>query len=144
MSYILICVRVAPAASDVQSISDIPATDGIHMEDRNHGLILPEPRWTMAYTPRKTVYWLAREQLHFKKAKIWRSTFPYRPKGVVFGLSTICIMINHTQTKHYSGNPYFLKNKRKILTSGKRRLSDSRRHLFFWKLPADLSKFVGF
>ena len=35
---------VAPAASDVQSISDIPATDEIHMEDRNHGLILPEPR----------------------------------------------------------------------------------------------------
>ena len=38
MSYILICVRVALAASDVQSVLDIPATDEIHMEDRNHGL----------------------------------------------------------------------------------------------------------
>ena len=38
MSYILICVRVALATSDVQSILDIPATDEIHMEDRNHGL----------------------------------------------------------------------------------------------------------
>ena len=38
LSYILICVRVALAASDVQSILDIPATDEIHMEDRNHGL----------------------------------------------------------------------------------------------------------
>ena len=38
MSYILICVRVALAASDVQSILDIPATDEIHMEDRNYGL----------------------------------------------------------------------------------------------------------
>ena len=31
-------VRVALATSDVQSILDIPATDEIHMEDRNHGL----------------------------------------------------------------------------------------------------------
>ena len=38
MSYILICVRVALAASDVQSILGIPATDEIHMEDLNHGL----------------------------------------------------------------------------------------------------------
>ena len=38
MSYILICVRVALATSDVQSILDIPATDEIHMDDRNHGL----------------------------------------------------------------------------------------------------------
>ena len=38
MSYILICVRNALAASDVQSILDIPATDEIHMEYRNHGL----------------------------------------------------------------------------------------------------------
>ena len=33
MSYILICVRVALATSDVQSILDIPATDEIHMEN---------------------------------------------------------------------------------------------------------------
>ena len=38
MSYILICVRVALADSDVQSILNIPATHEIHMEDRNHGL----------------------------------------------------------------------------------------------------------
>ena len=38
MSYILICVRVALAASDVQSILDISAADEIRMEYRNHGL----------------------------------------------------------------------------------------------------------
>ena len=38
MSYILICVRVVLAASDVQSILNILATHEIHMEDRNHGL----------------------------------------------------------------------------------------------------------
>ena len=32
MSHILICVRVVIAASDVQSILDIPATDELHME----------------------------------------------------------------------------------------------------------------
>ena len=36
--YVLSYVRVALATSDVQSILDIPATDEIHMEDRNHGL----------------------------------------------------------------------------------------------------------
>ena len=36
--YTLSYVRVALATSDVQSILDIPATDEIHMEDRNHGL----------------------------------------------------------------------------------------------------------
>ena len=30
-------VRVALATSDVQSTLEIPATDEIHMEDRNHG-----------------------------------------------------------------------------------------------------------
>ena len=38
MSYILTYVRVALATSSVQSILEIPATDEIHMEDRNHGL----------------------------------------------------------------------------------------------------------
>ena len=38
MSYIPICVRVALAASDEQSILDIPATGKIHMKERNHGL----------------------------------------------------------------------------------------------------------
>ena len=38
ISYTLSYVRVALATSDVQSILDIPATDEIHMEDRNHGL----------------------------------------------------------------------------------------------------------
>ena len=36
--YVLSYVQVALATSDVQSILDIPATDEIHMEDRNHGL----------------------------------------------------------------------------------------------------------
>ena len=31
-------VRVALATSDVHNILEIPATDEIHMEDRNHGL----------------------------------------------------------------------------------------------------------
>ena len=31
-------IRVALATSGVQSILEIPATDEIHMEDRNHGL----------------------------------------------------------------------------------------------------------
>ena len=35
MSYILTYVRVALATSDVQSISEIPVTDEIHLEDRN-------------------------------------------------------------------------------------------------------------
>ena len=38
MSYILTYVRVALATTDVHSILEIPATDEIHMEDRNHGL----------------------------------------------------------------------------------------------------------
>ena len=38
ISYTLSYVRVALATLDVQSILDIPATDEIHMEDRNHGL----------------------------------------------------------------------------------------------------------
>ena len=35
MSYILTYVRVALATSDVQSILELPATDEIHLEDRN-------------------------------------------------------------------------------------------------------------
>ena len=31
------------ATSDVQSILEIPATDEIHMEDRNHGLAWNKP-----------------------------------------------------------------------------------------------------
>ena len=36
--YILTYVRVALATLDVQSTLEIPATDEIHMEDRNHDL----------------------------------------------------------------------------------------------------------
>ena len=43
ISYTLSYVRVALAALDVQSVLDIPATDEIHMEDRNHGLALTKP-----------------------------------------------------------------------------------------------------
>ena len=53
MSYILTYVRVALATSGVQSILEIPATDEIHMEDRNHG-----------HSARNTVNRLARRQLH--------------------------------------------------------------------------------
>ena len=42
-SYTLSYVRVALATLDVQSILDIPATDEIHMEDRNHGLAWTKP-----------------------------------------------------------------------------------------------------
>ena len=35
MSYILTYVRVALATSDVQIILEIPATDDVHLEDRN-------------------------------------------------------------------------------------------------------------
>ena len=40
MSYIVTCVRVEliVATTDVQSLLEIPATDEILMEDRNHGL----------------------------------------------------------------------------------------------------------
>ena len=37
MSYILTYIRVALATADGQSILEIPASDEIHMEDRNHG-----------------------------------------------------------------------------------------------------------
>ena len=36
-------VRVALATSDVQSTLEMPATDEIHMEDRNHGLTWTKP-----------------------------------------------------------------------------------------------------
>ena len=74
MSYIPICVRVALAASDEQSILDILATDEIHMEDRNRGLA-----WTKLnsgiYTTQNSLQ--NSEQLHLNKAKLWRSTIPY-------------------------------------------------------------------
>ena len=35
--------QFALATSDVQSILEIPATDEIHMEDRNHGLAWTKP-----------------------------------------------------------------------------------------------------
>ena len=53
-SGILTDVRVALATLDVQS-----TLDKIHMEDRNHG---PELSLTMAYTTRKTVNRLARNE----------------------------------------------------------------------------------
>ena len=43
MSYILTYVRVPLATSDVQRILGIPATDKIHMKDRNHGLTWTKP-----------------------------------------------------------------------------------------------------
>ena len=49
MCYILTSVRVALATSDAQRILEIPATDEIHMEDRNYGLA-----WTK---PNNGIYW---------------------------------------------------------------------------------------
>ena len=43
MSYNLTYVRVALATLDVQNILEIPATDEIHMKDRNHGLAWTRP-----------------------------------------------------------------------------------------------------
>jgi len=43
MSYILTYVQVPLATTDVNSILEIPATDEIHMEDRNHGLAWAKP-----------------------------------------------------------------------------------------------------
>ena len=64
MTYILtLYVRVALATADVQSISEIPATDEIDMEERT--MVLPELSRTIAYTTRKTVNRLAHKQLHF-------------------------------------------------------------------------------
>ena len=44
MSNILTYVRVVVATSDVQSILELPATDEIHIEDRNHGLAWTKPK----------------------------------------------------------------------------------------------------
>ena len=47
LTQILTCVRTSwmrsVATTDVQSILEIPATDEIHMEDRNHGLAWTKP-----------------------------------------------------------------------------------------------------
>ena len=60
MPCILTEVRVALATSEVQSTLEKPATDEIHMEDRNHGLA----EQCHILTTRKTVNRLARKQLH--------------------------------------------------------------------------------
>jgi len=39
-------------------------------------MVLPEPSRTMAYTPRKTVYRLAREQLYLKMQSFEGQCFP--------------------------------------------------------------------
>ena len=44
MSYILTNVRGTVATSDEPSILEIPVTDEIHMEGRNHGLDSAEQR----------------------------------------------------------------------------------------------------
>jgi len=59
MSCIITYVRVALATSDVQSILE-PATDEIHMEDRNHGLAWTKPNNGIYHTQNR----LTRKQLH--------------------------------------------------------------------------------
>ena len=61
MSYILTYVRVALATLDVQSILETPATDEIHMKDRNYGLAWTKPNNGLI---RNTVNSLACEELH--------------------------------------------------------------------------------
>ena len=53
MYNILTYVRVAPATAVVQIILEVPATDKIRIEDRNHGTVLPELCQAMGYTTRK-------------------------------------------------------------------------------------------
>ena len=57
---------IALAISDVQSISEIPATDEIHKDRtrRIETMVLPELSRTMAYTTRNTVNRLARKELY--------------------------------------------------------------------------------
>ena len=59
MSYILENVQVTVATSYVQSFLEIPVTDEIHMEGRNHGLDQAEQRHIQR---------LARQQLHLSHA----------------------------------------------------------------------------
>ena len=91
MSYILICVRVALATSDVQSILDIPATDEIH--------ILNQAEQWHIHT-QNSLQTCARTAT-FNKAKLRRSKFPYLftlswsriwPVSHLYNLSTICII----------------------------------------------------
>ena len=95
MPYILICVRVPLATSDVHSSLDIPTTaDEIHMEDRNHSLAWTKPNNGIYTTQNslQTCAWTATFNLN--KAKFEGQCFPICLPylGVVFGLSTICII----------------------------------------------------
>ena len=91
MSYILIIDMCAIATSDVQSSLHI-YQQLMRSTWRIETIVLPEQSRTMAYTPRKTVYRLALEQLISNKAKFEGQSFPICLPylGVVFGLSTIC------------------------------------------------------
>ena len=94
----------------------------------------------MAYKSRKTVYRLAREQLHLIKQSFEGQRFPILTNRSRVWPVNHLYHDKHTQTKHFKGNPPFLMNKRKNINSpaGKGELFVSRRHLFY-KLPADLS-----
>ena len=63
MSYILTYVRVELATSDVQSILETPATDEIHMKDRNYGLAWTKPNNGLNNTQ------------HNQQPCVWRATF---------------------------------------------------------------------
>ena len=71
ISNILTYVRVSLATADVQSILEIPATDEIHMEDRNHGLACTKPNNGTCI--RNTVNRLARKELYLNPVVLERS-----------------------------------------------------------------------
>ena len=75
MSYSLIHVRVALAASDVPSILDIPATDDIHMEDRNYDFAWSKPN-NGIYTTQNSLQTCAWTST-LNKAKLCGSKFLY-------------------------------------------------------------------
>ena len=72
MPNILTSVRVAPAAADAQSILEIPATDKIHLEDRNHGLA-----WTKS---NNGIYNMQNSQLISRKRLNYNHVVPERTK----------------------------------------------------------------
>ena len=69
MSNILVCVRVLLAISQTYRVFEI-YRQLMRSTWKIETMVLPEPSRTMAYTPRKTVYRLAREQLHLNKARL--------------------------------------------------------------------------
>ena len=73
-------------------------------------MVLPEPSRTMASIPRKTVYRLAREQLHKIKQSFVGQSFSILTNWSRVWPVNHLYHDEHTQTKHSSGNPHFVKH----------------------------------